>query len=83
MKNDIFLHQDFLFDGVGSSSWPNKLQGIGLIVDDVALEVEVVWKVRFSTLIVNQHKWASYYHDFVVWDFFSIEWWRSWKYHWS
>jgi hypothetical protein len=46
------------------------LQGIGLIVDDVALEVEVVWKVRFSTLIMNQHKWASHYHNFVVWDFF-------------
>jgi hypothetical protein len=25
MKNDIFLHQDFLFDGVGSSSLPNIL----------------------------------------------------------
>jgi hypothetical protein len=45
-----------LFDGVGSSSLPNNLEGIGLIVDDVALEVEVVWKVRFSTLTMNQHK---------------------------
>jgi len=57
MKNDIFLHQDFLFDGVGSSSLPNKLQGIiKVVVDDVALEVEVVWKVRFSTLTMNQYK---------------------------
>jgi hypothetical protein len=57
MKNDIFLHQDFLFNGVGSSSSPNKLQGIvEVVVDDVALEVEVVWKVRFSILTMNQHK---------------------------
>jgi hypothetical protein len=43
MRNDIFLHQDVLFDGVGSSSSPNKLQGIvEVVVDDVALEVEVV-----------------------------------------
>jgi hypothetical protein len=42
------------------------------VVNNVALEIEVVWKVRFFYLTTNQRKWASHHHNYVCMGFFQL-----------
>jgi hypothetical protein len=45
---------------------------IKVVVNDVTLEIEVAWKMRFFNLTTNQPKWASHHCNYVVWAFFQL-----------